>query len=135
MIRRLISSGSRLELEIGFSRAVRCGTNVAISGTAPIAPDGAATIGKDVYEQTRRCLDIIEQALSGTVTVWLGSALIGIVTGILDSQHPGSRLWSSYWQLAGQGCSVFANGKRSKSLLFQIVYAKPPVLYPPDAIG
>lgn len=64
MVRRLISSGSRLEPEIGFSRAVRVGRHVAISGTAPIAPDGTATVGKDVYEQTKRCLEIIEQAIT-----------------------------------------------------------------------
>lgn len=65
MTRQLISSGSHLEPEIGFSRAVRSGRHVAISGTAPIAPDGTATTGKDVYEQTKRCLEIIEQAIAG----------------------------------------------------------------------
>ena len=63
MARRLVSSGSSLEPEIGFSRAVRVGTHIAVAGTAPIAPDGKGTVGLDVYEQTRRCLEIIEQAI------------------------------------------------------------------------
>jgi len=63
-MRSLISSGSPLEPRIGFSRAVRVGDFVAISGTAPIAPDGSVAAPGDVYGQTKRCLEIIEQALS-----------------------------------------------------------------------
>ena len=63
MARRVVSSGSSLEPEIGFSRAVRVGTHIAVAGTAPITPDGKGTVGLDVYEQTRRCLEIIEQAI------------------------------------------------------------------------
>jgi enamine deaminase RidA (YjgF/YER057c/UK114 family) len=63
MARHAVASGSPLEPEIGFSRAVRVGAYIAVAGTAPIAPDGKGTIGRDVYEQTRRCLEIIEQAI------------------------------------------------------------------------
>ena len=62
--RRLVLSGARLEPEIGFARAVQVGAPVAISGTAPIAADGTATVGRDVYVQTKRCLEIIEQAIT-----------------------------------------------------------------------
>ncbi|MFF5503887.1 RidA family protein [Streptomyces roseolus] len=61
--RRLVSSGSPLEPEIGFSRAVRLGPYVSVAGTAPIAPDGTTTAPGDVYAQTVRCLDIAEAAL------------------------------------------------------------------------
>ncbi|MFF2774525.1 RidA family protein [Streptomyces sp. NPDC058052] len=61
--RRLVSSGSPLEPEIGFSRAVRHGPYVSVAGTAPIAPDGTTTAPGDVYAQTVRCLDIAEAAL------------------------------------------------------------------------
>ena len=40
MPRKLISSGSYLEPEIGFSRAVRVGQFIAVAGTAPIAAAG-----------------------------------------------------------------------------------------------
>ena len=62
-MRKLISSSSYLEPEIGFSRAVRIGNTISISGTAPIAvPGGTEGIG-DVYRQTTRCLKIIGDAL------------------------------------------------------------------------
>jgi hypothetical protein len=35
-----ISSGSKYEKPIGFSRAVRIGNIIAVAGTAPIARDG-----------------------------------------------------------------------------------------------
>ncbi|HTM62150.1 MAG TPA: RidA family protein [Burkholderiales bacterium] len=64
-MRKLISSGSPFEPRIGFSRAVRVGPYVAVSGTAPIAPDGGVAAPGDLYGQTKRCLEIIEEALKG----------------------------------------------------------------------
>jgi len=64
MTRKLVSSGSQFEPRIGFSRAVRVGNMVAVSGTAPIAPDGGVASPGDVYGQTRRCLEIIAQAIA-----------------------------------------------------------------------
>ena len=63
-MRSQISSGSPLEPRIGFSRAVRVGGFVAVSGTAPIAADGSVAARGDVYGQTKRCLEIIGQAVS-----------------------------------------------------------------------
>ena len=63
-MRKLVSSGSPFEPQIGFSRAVRVGPFVAVSGTAPIAPDGGVAAPGDVYGQTKRCLEIIAQAVS-----------------------------------------------------------------------
>ena len=53
-----ISSGSPLEPEIGFSRAVRAGPFVSVAGTAPIGIDGSTEAIGDVYGQMRRCLEI-----------------------------------------------------------------------------
>ena len=61
MERRRISSGSPYEPLIGFSRAVRVGDRVIVSGTAPVWPDGE--VDPDVSVQTRRCLEIIGEAL------------------------------------------------------------------------
>ena len=58
-----MSSGSPLEPEIGFSRAVRVGPYVCVAGTAPIAEGGGTAAPGDVYAQSVRCLDIAEQAL------------------------------------------------------------------------
>lgn len=61
-MRQLISSGSPYEPKVGISRAVRVGSIIAVSGTAPLL-DGK-TVGKgDPAAQARRCLDIIKEAL------------------------------------------------------------------------
>jgi enamine deaminase RidA (YjgF/YER057c/UK114 family) len=63
MTRQNISSGSPFEKSIGFSRAVRIGNMLSVSGTAPIADDGSPAFPGDLYNQTRRCLEIIEKAI------------------------------------------------------------------------
>ena len=64
MPRQLISSGSPFEPIIGFSRAVRVGNHIFVSGTAPpIGTDGKTEGVNDPYLQTKRCLEIISQAL------------------------------------------------------------------------
>jgi enamine deaminase RidA (YjgF/YER057c/UK114 family) len=63
MNRQLISSGAAFEDRVGYSRAVRVGQNVWVSGTAPIMP-GDADPPDDVYEQARICLQIVERALA-----------------------------------------------------------------------
>lgn len=60
--REQISSGSRYEATIGFSRALRVGRDVYVSGTAPIWPDGSCDPDPEV--QARRCLEIILEALA-----------------------------------------------------------------------
>src|SRR5262245_32023298 len=62
--RRRISSGSPLEPEIGFSRAVRIGNCIAVAGTAPIQAPGGPSLKGAAYAQTRRCLEIIAAALA-----------------------------------------------------------------------
>jgi enamine deaminase RidA (YjgF/YER057c/UK114 family) len=57
-----IASGSPYERAIGFSRAVRVGDRVVVSGTAPVWPDGSCP--EDVTLQARRCFEIISAALA-----------------------------------------------------------------------
>jgi len=61
MERVKVQSGSPFEAAIGFSRAVRVGDRVVVSGTAPIWPDG--TVDPDPRAQARRCLEIMLTAL------------------------------------------------------------------------
>lgn len=61
--RQRVSSGSKYESAIGFSRALRVGHNVYVSGTAPIWPDGSCDPDPEI--QARRCLEIILEALAG----------------------------------------------------------------------
>ena len=64
MERLNISSGSRYEKPIGFSRAVRTGNIIAVAGTAPLAQDGTTAHPNDLYNQTKRCLEIMKNAIT-----------------------------------------------------------------------
>lgn len=59
--RARVTSGSPYEAKIGFSRALRVGRRVCVSGTAPVWPDGSCP--DDAEVQARRCLEIIAVAL------------------------------------------------------------------------
>jgi enamine deaminase RidA (YjgF/YER057c/UK114 family) len=60
--RRLIPGYAPLEPVVGYSRAVRVGEHVYVSGTAPIPADGGEP-PPDSYQQTKLCLDILAGAL------------------------------------------------------------------------
>ena len=60
--RRRIASGSPYEPRIGFSRAVRAGNRVLVSGTGPVMPDGGCP--SSTAEQARRCWEIVLAALA-----------------------------------------------------------------------
>jgi enamine deaminase RidA (YjgF/YER057c/UK114 family) len=61
--RENIRSGAAWEPKVGYSRAVRIGRLVAVSGTAPVGDDGELVGAGDAYAQARRCIEIIEKAL------------------------------------------------------------------------
>ena len=61
--RQLITSGAAFEERVGYSRAVRVGDRVWVSGTAPIMP-GDADPPPGAYDQARACLATIERALA-----------------------------------------------------------------------
>ncbi len=71
--RQRFSSGSPFEPKVGISRAVRSGRVVAVSGTAPLGPDGK-TVGGNAAAQAHRCLEIIRAAIEG-----LGGKLSDVV--------------------------------------------------------
>jgi enamine deaminase RidA (YjgF/YER057c/UK114 family) len=60
--RRRIRGESPFEEPIGFSRAIRVGDRVLVSGTGPVWPDGECD--PDPGVQARRCFELIERALS-----------------------------------------------------------------------
>jgi enamine deaminase RidA (YjgF/YER057c/UK114 family) len=59
--RRCASSGARWEPVMGYSRAVRSGNTIAVTGTVGVEADG--TYSSSVGDQARRALTIIRAAL------------------------------------------------------------------------
>lgn len=73
MSRQHVSSGAPYEKLVGYCRAVRVGNRIEVSGTAPLTDEGK-TIRGDVYQQARRCIDIVDRAVRE-----LGGSLSDIV--------------------------------------------------------
>jgi len=61
--RQRVSSGSPFEPRVGISRAVRSGKIIAVTGTAPLGPDGETLAKGNPAAQARRCLEIIHSAI------------------------------------------------------------------------
>lgn len=57
------AGSSPYEARFGFSRAVRVGERIIVSGTAPVEADGSSTVG-DAAAQARRCFAIILGAIA-----------------------------------------------------------------------
>jgi enamine deaminase RidA (YjgF/YER057c/UK114 family) len=115
MERKLISSGSPYEPTIGFSRAVRVGPHIAVSGTAPIAAGGGTACPSDLYGQAKRCLEIIEKAINEA-----GGKREHIVrTRMFLKDMKG-------WEAAGRAQGEFFKDIRPAATMIQIVQAIDP---------
>src|SRR5688572_330192 len=62
MERRRVAARTTFEPVVGYSRAVREGRHIFVSGTAPIMPDGAPP-SPDPYRQAQRCFEIVLDAI------------------------------------------------------------------------
>ena len=89
MTRKLISSGSTFEAQIGYSRAVVAGEWIFVSGTTGF-DYSTMTISDDLLAQTEQCLKNIEAALKQA-----GSSLKDVVrvTYILPNASEFERCW------------------------------------------
>ena len=91
MTRTNISTGGKLEDDYGYSRAVRIGNVVKVSGTCATDADGNTVGAGDVTQQVARCFEIIGSALEGAGAT-LGDIVINRVylTNIDDAAAAGS---------------------------------------------
>jgi enamine deaminase RidA (YjgF/YER057c/UK114 family) len=112
MERKLVSSGAIYEPKIGFSRAVRVGPHIAVSGTAPIAPGGGVACPDDMYGQTKRCLEIIQKAIEDA-----GGRLEHVVRTRVYLKD------MSRWEEAGRAHGEVFKDIRPASTMIQIVQA------------
>jgi enamine deaminase RidA (YjgF/YER057c/UK114 family) len=56
-------SGAPWEEVVAYCRALRAGNIIYVTGTAPVDPDGSVHAPGDGLAQTRRCLEIMREAL------------------------------------------------------------------------
>lgn len=61
--RRRVPTGAPWAEKVGYSRAIRVGDTIFVSGTAPVGEDRQIVHPGDPYLQAKRCLDIIITAL------------------------------------------------------------------------
>jgi enamine deaminase RidA (YjgF/YER057c/UK114 family) len=107
--RRRISSGSPFEPVIGFSRAVRIGGRVLVSGTAPIRPDGE--VDPDPAEQMDRCLEIVGAALAEAGADWPDVVRTRTyLTDAADWEAVGARLGAVFGQVRPASTMVVVAG-------------------------
>jgi isochorismate pyruvate lyase len=100
MSRRRAFSGAPWEPVVGYCRAIRVGNRILVSGTAPVAEDGSAFAPGDGYAQTKRCIEIIEAAITE-----LGGALSDVVRTrmfVTDVDR-----WDEYGQAHGDAFGAF----------------------------
>lgn len=62
--RQLISSNSPYEPKVGFSRAVKAGNTIYVSGTVAWGEDGKLMSAGDMYAQAKQAIRNIERALA-----------------------------------------------------------------------
>jgi enamine deaminase RidA (YjgF/YER057c/UK114 family) len=60
--RRSVSTGTKYEFQFGYSRAVRQGNVIKVSGTAGLGENGQV-VSDDVVGQMRRALEIVRTAI------------------------------------------------------------------------
>ena len=105
MERKNISSGSPYEKTIGFSRAVRIGNRILVSGTAPIAEDGSPAFPGDVYNQTKRCLEIISGAIEEAGGTLLDVVRTRVFLTNADNWEEAGRAHGHFFQQTKPACT------------------------------
>jgi enamine deaminase RidA (YjgF/YER057c/UK114 family) len=108
--RRRASSGSPYEPVIGFSRAIRVGDRILVSGTGPVGADDA-----DPAAQMRRCVEIVAEALRE-----LGATLDDVVRTRMYLTD--ASLWEAVGKVHGE---AFANARPAATMVVVKAFVDP----------
>jgi enamine deaminase RidA (YjgF/YER057c/UK114 family) len=119
MARKLISSGSSFEKEMGYSRAVVDGDWVFVSGTTGFNYE-TMTIAADVVSQTEQCLKNIEGVLEQAGS---GMSKVVRVTYILPDASEFEQCWPVLKKYLGDvrpAATMFSAGLSDERMKIEI---------------
>lgn len=110
MKRTNLSSGTPWEPRVGYSRAVRVGDRIHVTGTTATLRGGGHVGDGDAYAQTRRALQNVAEALAG-----LGASLADVVR---------TRLYvtdiARDWQAVGRAHAELLGGVRPATTMVEV---------------
>ncbi len=109
MDRRKVSSGTRWEAEVGYSRAVRAGRFIYVSGTTATDSQGRIVGIDDAYAQTTQILENIRAALEQ-----VGGSLADIVRTRIYVTDIG------LWEQIGRAHAEFFSRIRPAATMVQV---------------
>lgn len=106
--RRRVPTTAPWAATVGYSRAVRVGDRIWVSGTAAVSPEGGIAHPGDAYGQARRCIEIIAGALAE-----VGAGLEHVVRTRMFVRH------ESDWEAVGRAHGeAFAEIRPATTMVF-----------------
>lgn len=119
--RKHINSNAPWEKTVGYSRAIRAGNFIEVSGTCAVDESGAPFAPDDAYLQTKRILDIIKsavEALGGSMKDVIRTRMY--VTNIKDWEAIGRAHGETFQGINPVTTMVEVSGLIAKEFLVEI---------------